>query len=195
MDARALALVGVLLFGAGFTSGYYTKARFAEAERVEQLEHQVQAAGEEVVKIGTWVAQSATVSQNIEDKVADTNHNIGQMQAAAVARVKAQEKIHESEAHSPAQEPRSTLSHSGNTWVFDVGTVRLLDAARANTHLDPATLSDAESQAASDVALSEFVANDLEVVKLYHELAHRHDTLVDYVSCKMTTPAESCLTP
>ena len=68
---------------------------------------------------------------------------------------------------------------------FDVGTVRLLDAARANMPASaPATGSDAASRAPSSVGVPTFVANDLEVVRLYHELATRHNALVDYLEQK-----------
>ena len=74
--------------------------------------------------------------------------------------------------------------------VLTDAAVRVLDAARRNVDPDPVAGIDAAGETASDVALSEFVENDLEVVRLYHELAARHDELVSYVESIMNQQAK-----
>lgn len=64
---------------------------------------------------------------------------------------------------------------------FDVGTVRLLNAARAGAAIDSVSLSDPESRTFAAVAVTEFVANDTEIARMYNELALRHNLLVDQV--------------
>lgn len=69
--------------------------------------------------------------------------------------------------------------------VLSVGTVGVLDSARVNARLDTPSGGDAAFRTPSDIAVSDFVDNDLEVVRLYHRLATRHDALVEFVEQKM----------
>lgn len=64
---------------------------------------------------------------------------------------------------------------------FDVGTVRLLNAARTGAAIDSVSLSDPESRAFAAVTVTEFVGNDTEIARMYNELALRHNLLVDQV--------------
>ena len=64
---------------------------------------------------------------------------------------------------------------------LDVGTVRLLNAARDGSPADATGIGDAASQAPSGIGLPELLDNDLQVVQLYRELSVVHDALVDYV--------------
>lgn len=80
--------------------------------------------------------------------------------------------------------------------VLDEWTVRLLDDARANRPADTANggaarASDAEGPAAAALAPitgAEFASNDLEVVRLYHDLAQRHNELVDWAKAQCLAP-------
>lgn len=65
---------------------------------------------------------------------------------------------------------------------FDVGTLRLLNAARAGTPVDSITVSDAESAAPAFVRIRIYVRNDTEIAKMYNDLAARHNSLVDQVA-------------
>lgn len=89
-------------------------------------------------------------------------------------------------AAQPAVAHRPLLGHA----VLDAFTVRVLNDARANA-AGPApggapAGADAEGQAAAfaptTITGRDFADNDLEVVRLYHELATRHDGLVDWVN-------------
>lgn len=67
--------------------------------------------------------------------------------------------------------------------VLDGRTVRLLNEARANTELengDASAWADEEGRATS-ITGADLALNDLEVVRMYHELAARHSGLVDWV--------------
>jgi hypothetical protein len=58
----------------------------------------------------------------------------------------------------------------------------VLNSARDNRKADcPPAGSDEASRTVTEATFAAFVANDLEVVRLYHELALRHDALVDFV--------------
>lgn len=70
----------------------------------------------------------------------------------------------------------------GGDTRLSFGELRLLNAARRGTGVDSAALpSDAEGQATSDVTRDTFIENDIEVTRLYHELADDHDALVEFV--------------
>lgn len=76
--------------------------------------------------------------------------------------------------------------------VLDARTVGLLNAARANAELedsDPAGGAD-EASAATAITVADFAMNDLEVVRLYHELSARHSGLADWVRSQA-----QCLAP
>jgi hypothetical protein len=89
-------------------------------------------------------------------------------------------------AFAAADVPRPLLGHS----VLDAFTVGVLNDARRNapgpTPGGAAPGADAEGQAAASAPTNItgrlFADNDLEVVRLYHELATRHDGLVDWVN-------------
>ncbi len=76
--------------------------------------------------------------------------------------------------------------------VLDRLTVRVLNDARTNTDAAPAEAggtspgADAEGEASANASTTitgaDFADNDLEVVRLYHELATRHNGLVDWVN-------------
>lgn len=103
--------------------------------------------------------------------------------------------------HDPVPDPqqptaqldvaRPLLGHA----VLDAFTVRLLNDARAGAAPDigpPASAADAEGEASAStpttVTGGDFADNDLEVVRLYQELATRHNELVDWVK-RQSEPA------
>lgn len=68
-------------------------------------------------------------------------------------------------------------------FYFDSISVRLLNDARQGTEagLDAAVSGNEEVATATSIGIEEFVANDLEIIRMYHDLAKRHDELVDAV--------------
>lgn len=78
-------------------------------------------------------------------------------------------------------------------WTFDSGTIRLLNSARLGVDTDSTASSvDASDQTTSSIGISEFVANDLDVVALYHEQSIRYKALQDYVTEKQNEGFELC---
>ena len=92
---------------------------------------------------------------------------------------------------APAAEPDPAIPLLGQS-VLDRLTVRVLNDARANADAAPAEArgtspgADAEGEATADapttITGADFADNDLEVVRLYPELATRHNGLVDWVN-------------
>lgn len=95
--------------------------------------------------------------------------------------------------HTQTDAVVSKCSDNDAVPVLSTVAVRVLDSARLNTDLGATSGSDAEVGTPSDVTVSEFVENDLEVVRLYQRLAARHDELVNYVEGKLNTSLDSSL--
>lgn len=157
-----------LAFAAGAWTGYQFKSgRDAEAE-VKKAE---------VVARESQIAFNESAVKSIAIEVKND---------AAAANTKVITKL----VTQRIKEKSNETSCSVADWSLDHGTVSLLNAARANVPADTAAISDAKSKAPSGVGAVEFVENDLEVTRLYHDLAARHDALVDYVQSKTDTQAK-----
>lgn len=99
--------------------------------------------------------------------------------------------------------PDSAIPLLGQS-VLDRLTVRVLNDARANTDAAPTEArgtspgADAEGEASADapttITGADFADNDLEVVRLYHEMATRHNGLVDWVN-RQCVPETGALPP
>lgn len=57
----------------------------------------------------------------------------------------------------------------------------MLDAAGKEGNLGSTGGSDEAQPASSAVAVTDLIGNDLEIVRMYHDLAKRHDESVDVV--------------
>lgn len=77
--------------------------------------------------------------------------------------------------------------------VLDAHTVRVLNDARAGhaPHAGGAPAGVDEKGRATAVTGTDLALNDLEVVRLYHELAARHSGLVDWVNHQCINPAQT----
>ena len=162
-NLKRLVIAVAVALSLGFCTGYEVKGRFVKAAQFESMtEAQHQTAKD--------IEQSLETSSAVEKQVMDSTQKIAVIRKEVAARV--QPKEIQNEAHL-----RPVCSDAG----LDVGTVRLLNAARAGTAPDATGFGDAEGKAPSGLALPELLDNDLEVIILYHELSARHDALVDYV--------------
>lgn len=104
---------------------------------------------------------------------------------------------------APAAESDPAIPLLGQS-VLDRLTVRVLNDARANADAAPTEArgtspgADAEGEASADapttITGADFADNDLEVVRLYHELATRHNGLVDWVN-RQCVPETGALPP
>lgn len=184
-DLRILVLAVALAFG----GGYFVKGQFFEASEVKELRVEAKQSAQNVV-------QSTVASARIETAVAKTDDNVNQIKAAVIKRgITLQPKPEKSNAvQTPVVDGLHTATAdtakpvhgaapacSGSDLVLDVGTVGMLDAARQGVALGAAGGSDETQSAPSAVGVTDFVANDLDVVRMYLDLAKRHDELVDAV--------------
>ncbi|WKZ86368.1 hypothetical protein N5B55_05280 [Ralstonia pickettii] len=177
MKNLILALVAGLLIGG--LAGYYTKGEFEQAKEATQLREDKKESAQAVVDSG---AANHALEQKIET---------GAKTATVVQKAVAKQLAKPVKRKDTHEEPIQCSLPAGDAALpFTVGTVRLLNAAREGVAVDAAAVSDGESEAPADLAVAEFVDNDLEVVRLYHELAARHDALVDAVQKKLNEQAE-----
>lgn len=156
-----LAAAIALLLGVG--TGYKIRGYYEASLRVESAQEARQETAE-------GIQESIETSRAIEDQADAVKAQVTVVRKIVRERLATKEQAHVQTAPD--------IHCSGR---LDVGTVRLLDAARQGIAPDTAGLGDAESQAPSHVGLPELIDNDLQVVELYHDLATRHDALVDWV--------------
>lgn len=168
-----LALLGIAgAFAIGTGVGYYTKGQFVKADHLD-------AAIEAREVTASNIQESLSISSAVEQKTTASNQRIAIIRKKAVERNKPKETV---DVTLPVQPVRNcNLDHD---------TVRLLNAARDPAAALPTGNPDAESQAASQVTQSDLIDNDIEVVGLYHELAERHDALVDWVQTQVEKQAQ-----
>lgn len=184
-----------IAFLVGTGVGMFTESRFQKADQTVAAQRAIQQTAQQIV-------EATQTSQAVEVKAQTVAKDITQIKQAVAARILApKEPPHATRPAAtgpvvPAA-PAVPLENRANglaapaqafdadrfvsDYRFDVGTVRLLNAARTGTAVDAAGGSDEASRAASDVGIAKFVDNDLDVVQLYRDLAARHDALVDSV--------------
>ncbi|MCL2874794.1 MAG: hypothetical protein FWF12_00570 [Betaproteobacteria bacterium] len=164
---KNLAVVAAAALAVGFTVGYATKGKFVKADQLETI---VGARSETAADI----RESLKVSVATEQEVTNSNQRVTDIRKAVAARVQPQPQ--------PQEMPNEAqLRLACRDDGIDIGTVRLLNSARSGFPISPASFGDGASEAPSGIGLPELLDNDLEIVQLYHELAIRHDALVDYV--------------
>lgn len=169
---RNIVLAVALALGVGFSVGFYTKGRFVKADQLEvvtEAQHQT----------AVDIQESLKTSLAVEQKVTTSDQQMTTIRKEVARRTQPKETTNEANLHAPVCD-----------WRLDVGTVRLLNAARDGSALDTASLVDGAGKAPSEVGLPDLLDNDLEVVQLYRELAVRHDSLVDYVESKLKEQAD-----
>lgn len=182
-----LILVGLVL-GIGLTlwgqSLLSAKGEVKEAKQaVTGTAQAVVNANKEEVKLATSLENIAQNGGKIRDALDDRLNTPFELKSAANANTKTVPKSAGNGAASvnAVECPLATID--GNSYMpFDVGAVRLLNAARAGTPIDSVTVSDAESKAPAFITIRVFVRNDTEIAKMYNELAERHNSLVDQVA-------------
>lgn len=171
--AKIAAVLAILVVIAGifFGGARWQANRDARAHAVDvqtQLNDYRQA-------VATEIKQSQDKSKALSAALKESKTQQESLKSAAMDRLTQQETRDNDE---------KTCLTIGS-FRFDVGTVRVLDAARADLPASAAaTGSDAEGRAPSSVGIPAFVSNDLEIVRQYHDLAKRHNALVDYIEQK-----------
>lgn len=179
-------IVGAVALAVGFGGGWLERGVHTKAKEVKVLKKELKDSANNIV-------QSHNISQKIETQI-DQGRAASASIKSAVADRLIQQKEREHEAFSK-QVARQLDKQDGSLPVcpdprLDVGTVRLLNAARQGTAVDTTGSGDAALQAPTSVGIEKLIANDLDIVKMYHELATRHDELVDAVEQKLKDQAK-----
>lgn len=174
----AIVVSAVLAFCAGF----YTKGKFDTADKVEQV---VEVRKADAVSVNDAGKRDAKVEAKIEKNASDDKRAKKEITRYVKPRAPQPVASCKEGGSGPAQagpaEPPARQVVAADD-VLPVGAVRVLDGARDGTLDRAAPIGDEEGRAASDVAFEEFAGNDLEVVRLYKDLAARHDELVEFVN-------------
>ena len=210
--------VAVIAIALGALAGYTLRDKVSSADKILTSVRQVKRANKNAVQSAKNVVESHEKSGQIEEAVAKGKAKAEAVKAATMARI-AQQQAREAKAAAahaasepqPPEPPNEDLAKATGLkldpplqgaqkqgplglapgrFVLDFGTVCLLDTARKGSGLDATGGCDAKSEAPSAVGLSEFVSNDLDVVQMYHELAERHNELVEAVEQKLKDDAK-----
>lgn len=159
---KNLFIIAVIGFVLGFASGYVTKSEFVKADLAS-------ASAKERKDTATAVVDSVKTSANIDKVVSVRKAKLDAVSEVVSKRITATYKVEERNENAISN------------WKFDVGTVGLLNSMREGGADSSTTISDDEGKAASDIGIVEFQKNDSEIIKMYWDLAGRHDALVDFV--------------
>ena len=216
--ARATLLAAVVALGAWALSSAEQRGydrRNSELQAQELLQQKSNA--DELLKN---IADSAAVDQKTAESIERTNQAAAQRASVLGNHLAAQgakpfnppRKSNDRNSANPKQtaalaaeptEPSPAVPLLGQS-VLDRLTVRVLNNARANADAQTPEAgsssagADAEGEASADapttITGADFAGNDLEVVRLYHELATRHDGLVDWVN-RQCVPETGALLP
>jgi hypothetical protein len=156
-----LVIIAVSL-SLGFYAGWSVKSKLVQAEVAAQLQ-----------KALTKSEESKEKSDSIEKTNIETKVEI---------QIRYKTKIKEVIKHVPETKTASCTDASGNSvaTTLTVGAVELLNSTGESKDVQPASLSDAESQAATEVGLRELSEHIIEIKQQYEELATDHNSLVDY---------------
>lgn len=181
-NIKNVLIAAVIGLAVGFGTGFYAKSQFFKAD---QLDTAVKVQEQTKADIKDGVQTSVAVEKKADQAVENVSA-IRKQVAKRLADKPAQSVVisNPTQQEPGNEEPRIGLCVHPDP-SLDVGTVRLLNAAREGAALDPASLGDDASKAPSGIGIAELVDNDLEVVGLYQELAVKHNALVDFVEKKL----------
>lgn len=182
---QTFLLVIVIALATGFGGGYWTKSKFVQAD-------QAAAAKQAIVETKESAKEARVVDQKVDAGVqkieARTETLVKEMKNVRKPIVKRKPVVGTANVRIPAAaSPAVPEAQVASTAVdcadpvLSVGSVRVLNDALAGKDADPAWYGDAESEAPTDVGLSEVSTQLIKVAAEYHELALRHDQLVDWV--------------
>lgn len=181
-----LILVGIVL-GIGITlwgqSILTTKSEVKEAKAALVGTGQaVVNANKEEAKLSDDLDKIANNGDKIRDALGDRLNKPFQLKSATNANSQTSHNPSGNAQSSDVNQCTPTFIDGSSYMPFDVGTVRLLNAARTGTPIDSVAVSDAEGEAPAYITVRVFVRNDTEIAKMYNDLAARHNSLVDQVA-------------
>lgn len=161
----------------------------AKLERNSAAAGQLKGANVAVKQSKANVVVAVAENARIETQVAKVDANITSIKEAVIKRgvtLQPKKETYDHRIAATAGKPEvptglSCPDPDPAGFVLDAGTVGMLNAARQGRGLDSAGSSDEAQSAPSTVGVIDLVANDLDVVRLYHDLAKRHNELVGAV--------------
>ena len=141
----------------------------------------IKAANEVVAQTADDNVKAVEKNIVIEEKIAEKKANAEEVKSQVLNAMKPEVRYVTVTIPGVAT-PQLCPPVSGDTVMpLSVHSVRLLNDLRAAKTVDLTALNAGEIEASANVEIAEFVSNDTDVVKLYNELAARHDALVDAV--------------
>lgn len=165
----------------GFGAGYSAKGKLVIATEAVQ-DRKIIAAGAD------GIIASVIASEKLEAKVSASDSNVDKIKTAVIHRgvtlLQNPQEIHDASVQA------SNAVQGCDSFTLDNGTVGLLNAARSGGAVESVTGSDEALSDPSTITVGKLVINDLDVVKLYHDLATRHDQLVDEVERELAQRAK-----
>lgn len=180
-----------VMLGVGL--GYFAMNAWSKRQELELKHAQLELLKKNAKESAENVVKSREQSKQIEAAIAKGEAHANRIKAEAQHQLNLQQESTREQlapiSNQLDEAGRSTLDRTCVDPRLSVGTVRLLNNARAGAGVDSPRGSDAESKAPSDVGLAALIANDLEIARLYHELAERHNALVDAVEKKLRDQA------
>ncbi len=189
---QSLIVAVAVALAVGLAAGYYTKGQFDTAKEVKQDRAVIRGTAQGIV-------ESVKKSDAIEQTVQKQGVNASQIQQAidqrfAKEKQRASQPVHVDTSASgndaTTAQGAETVRYSCPAPVLDVGTVRLLNAARQGESVESVTGSDEALAAPTAIGLEELTRSDQEVTRMYRELAERHDRLVEEVQEHLKQQAE-----
>lgn len=183
----AYAAITLVACGASYLMG---RSHMANSQLQTSLDAAVaaqQAANTEAghsAKVSAQVDASAAASSSFTQEASTVvAQRLASNEPKVVYRTKIVKEQCSDEPVSPSPVRPEPADASAAPWRFDVGTVRLLNAARSGNPVDPSSVGNDEGDnAPSTVGIAEFATNDLQVVHRYNALKAKHDALVDWVN-------------
>lgn len=164
---RYAAVVLVALLLGSFVGNQFTQKKVS-ALALKQAQQQIKDAAKALQR-------AVELNEQLEATVARSDASVTQIQKVLAQRPALVPVIKEV---SHVSDPNQSACPA---YELSAGHVGLLNTARQGLSLDTFLGGDEAFATASGLGVEVLVDNDLEVVKLYHDLATRHDQLVDEV--------------
>jgi len=168
--------VGAIVVALAFGAGFYTKGKFDTAAQVVEVKAAQHQTADNVVSAEKVDRTLAFEEDAIK---ANSNDTKRQLDARLVTHTVYVTKECSNETSQTGK--AESVVETGADVRLDVATVRLLNDAREGSADRSTAISDGEGAAPSETTLGTLIDNDTEVVRLYHDLAKRHEALINFV--------------
>lgn len=166
--AAVIVVLTVIALLAGIYTGWTINSKLTQASHDKALSVALQAQRSELLKD---LKKAEAINADLRTKSEAITALSADLKTQVTQSLKAQRKTNE---------------ELGHCLDLNARTASLLNSARANVRpSDTSGPGDAKEQTLAPISAEEFLENDLEIVRLYHELAANHDALVDWLEQEM----------